>query len=1222
MMNLKMKLSTFVGAVLMLSLGACEDTTSSTPSNNQDLTAPTISATVPIDSATNVSIGSSLAVTFSEAMNPESVNEDSFLLRQGSNSISGTVIYTGVTATFRPASVLTPGTVYSATITDDVLDLAGNSLAQPYEWSFTTGVAPDTTAPTVSSTVPPAAATGVAFNSNVSVIFSEAMDPATITSESLTLSRGSTTVPGTVTYAGVTATFNPTGDLDESAEYTATVTTGAKDLSGNPLAASYVWTFTTGSTPDTTAPTVSSTIPASSATGVALSGNIAVTFSEPMDPLTISTATIFLKAGTVQIAGTVTQAGVTATFNPSTDLEPSTVYTATVTTGAKDLAGNPLAETYEWSFTTGSAPDTTAPTVSSTVPASSATGVALSGNIAVTFSEPMDPMTISTATIILRAGTEQVAGTVTHAGVTATFSPSTDLEPSTTYIATVTAEAKDLAGNPLAEAYEWSFTTGLVPDATAPTVSSTVPVNTAIDVALGGNLAVTFSEPMDPLTISTTTILVRAGTVQIVGTVTYAGVTATFNPSTDLQPSTTYTATVTTGATDLAGNSLAMAYEWSFTTGLVPDTTAPSVSSTIPQNSATGVPLGSSLSVIFSEPMDPASINTTTLLLSQGTTTIAGTVTFSGVTATFAPSSALDPSTVYTATVTTGVRDLAGNALAAIYTWSFTTGLVPDTTAPMISSTVPADGSTDVSLNGNLSITFSEAMDPLTINTVTVTLMDGNTAITGTVTLVGVTATFNPDGPLAPNTTYTATITTGVKDLAGNPLTAEYVWSFTTGSGPDIIAPTVISTFPAHQMTGSGTDGNISITFSEAMNPLTITTSTVTLREGINPIAGTVSYGGVTGVFTPTNDLDPTTLYTATVTTAVTDLAGNAMEATYTWTFTTGENKDEDAPSVLSTIPADLAIGVSTQSNIIVTFDEVMAPLTLNSSTLTLRQGNTPIFGTVTSFEETATFNPNVDLAPNTTYTATVTTGAEDLAGNPLADDYVWTFTTAAPLGPDPVNLGLAGDYVILSKAGIDTVPGSIVTGHIGVSPIDSTAITGFSLMLDSTTQFATSTQVVGQVHAADYADPTPANLTTAISNMETAYTDAAGRSTPDFTELGGGEIGGLTLAPGLYKWGTDLLITTDVTLSGGPNDVWIFQIAGGITQANGARINLSGGALAKNIFWQTFGQIEIGTTAHFEGIALCQTAIIIKTGATANGRLLSQTAVTLDQNAVTQPAP
>jgi hypothetical protein len=333
---------------------------------------------------------------------------------------------------------------------------------------------------------------------------------------------------------------------------------------------------------------------------------------------------------------------------------------------------------------------------------------------------------------------------------------------------------------------------------------------------------------------------------------------------------------------------------------------------------------------------------------------------------------------------------------------------------------------------------------------------------------------------------------------------------------------------------------------------------------------------------------------------------------------------DTTAPTVSSTGPADLATGMAVGGNVTTNFSETMDGTTITSTTFTLAQGGTPVPGLVTYAGKVATFNPTNDLAANTLYTATLTTGAKDMAGNAMALSKTWSFTTgvATAAGPASVNLGTAGDFVILAKSGIATVPASMLTGNIGVSPIDSTALTGFSLVLDSTGTFSTSSQVIGNAYAADYTSPTPSNLTTAVSDMETAFTDAAGRPTPDFTELGSGDISGLTLVPGLYKWGTGVLISSDVTLSGGPNDVWIFQIAGGITQASGARILLAGGALPKNIFWEASGTVALNTTAHFEGIVLSQTDITLATGATANGRLLSQTAVTLDAATVTQPTP
>lgn len=211
------------------------------------------------------------------------------------------------------------------------------------------------------------------------------------------------------------------------------------------------------------------------------------------------------------------------------------------------------------------------------------------------------------------------------------------------------------------------------------------------------------------------------------------------------------------------------------------------------------------------------------------------------------------------------------------------------------------------------------------------------------------------------------------------------------------------------------------------------------------------------------------------------------------------------------------------------------------------------------------------------------------------------------------VDLGSADGFIILAKTGISTTGVTMITGDIGVSPIDGTGVTGFGLTMDASNEFATSAIVTGQVYAADYAPPTPTTMTTAISDMETAYTDAAGRTLPDATELGAGNIGGMTLAPGLYKWGTGVIIPTDVTLAGGANDVWIFQIAQTLDISSATAVVLSGGARAENIFWQVGGQTTIDTDAVFTGIILSQTAIVLNTGAVLNGKAFAQTAVTLD---------
>jgi hypothetical protein len=220
-----------------------------------------------------------------------------------------------------------------------------------------------------------------------------------------------------------------------------------------------------------------------------------------------------------------------------------------------------------------------------------------------------------------------------------------------------------------------------------------------------------------------------------------------------------------------------------------------------------------------------------------------------------------------------------------------------------------------------------------------------------------------------------------------------------------------------------------------------------------------------------------------------------------------------------------------------------------------------------------------------------------------------------AHAGPAPVNLGLAGKFVILTKSGITNVPTSAITGNIGTSPITGAAITGLGCA-----------EVTGKIYTVNAAGPPcrlirPQRLTTAVHDMMTAYRDAAGRTNPRATELGAGQIGGLTIRPGLYKWSSGVLISTDVTLRGGPNAVWIFQIAGTLGEVNAMKVILRGGARARNIFWQVAGVVSIGTTAHFKGIILAKKNISPKTGAVITGRLFAQTAVTLKKNKITQPA-
>ncbi len=452
------------------------------------------------------------------------------------------------------------------------------------------------------------------------------------------------------------------------------------------------------------------------------------------------------------------------------------------------------------------------------------------------------------------------------------------------------------------------------------------------------------------------------------------------------------------------------------------------------------------------------------------------------------------------------------------------------------------------------------------------------------------------------------------------------------GSTPDTTAPTVSSTTPATAATGVAVSANVTATFSEAMQSATITSTTFTLKQGATLVPSVVTYVGTTATLNPSSSLAASTTYTAAVTTGVKDQAGNAMAVSKTWSFNT--LADTTTPPTLSTtVPADTVpgvTGIALNADITVTFSKAMDPLTVTATTFTLMQGVTPVSGVVTSpSTTTATFHPSLALTASTTYTATVTTGVKDLAGTAMAVARTWTFTTGPAgtviAGPAPVILGTAANYAILSKTGVSTVPTSVVTGNVGVSPVARTYLTGWSLITEPTDTAFTSVQVFapGRLFAADnVGGTTSADLGTAVLDMGTAYTDAAGRTATSAatTNVGAGTLTSLTLTPGVYEWGSAITIPTDLTLDGTATDVWIFKVAGTLDMAAAKSVILTGGALSQNVFWQVSGAVTIGANTHFEGIILGQTSITFRNLSSINGRLLAQTAVVLDATTVTQP--
>jgi len=586
---------------------------------------------------------------------------------------------------------------------------------------------------------------------------------------------------------------------------------------------------------------------------------------------------------------------------------------------------------------------------------------------------------------------------------------------------------------------------------------------------------------------------------------------------------------------------------------------------------------------------------------------------------------------------------------------------------PTVSSTSPANGATNVPTNGRITATFSKAMNAATITTATF-MVTGGTPVTGVVTYDAAsnTAIFTPSANLATNTTFTATITAGAQDTSGSALAsggAPNPWTFTTGLTPDSTSPTVlIATDPANAATGVPINKKITATFSEAMNPATITTATFTVTgPGVTPVAGTVTYAAAsnTATFTPSANLAATTLFTATITAGATDLAGNALTGggvPNPWTFTTGSTSDTTAPTVTLTNPANAATGVAINASVNATFSEAMDPSTINSGTFTVAgPGVTPVTGTVTynPISRVATFTPSANLANNSTFTATVTTGARDLAGNALVSGLVpnpWTFTTGATTaGQPPVNLGAAaafgafGGGAGITNSGINTV----INGDIGTTGA-STLVTGFHDAGPGCTYTETPLNI-GTVNGKIYTAPPPPTVgcptegtavtfaiaTQAASDAQTAFNNLSPASRPGGIDPGAGQLGGLTLAPGLYQAaaGSFLITGSDLTLDaqGNGNAIWVFQTASTLTVgAAGAprSIILINGAQAKNVFWQVGSAATINAAGGgtMVGTIIASAGVTFSTAGNAaittlNGRALALNAsVTMVNTVINVP--
>jgi len=574
--------------------------------------------------------------------------------------------------------------------------------------------------------------------------------------------------------------------------------------------------------------------------------------------------------------------------------------------------------------------------------------------------------------------------------------------------------------------------------------------------------------------------------------------------------------------------------------------------------------------------------------------------------------------------------------------------------AQAVTSVTPANATPAVAVNWKVMATFAEAMDAASVTAPgTFTVTGPFTAtVPGAVTYDALsrTAIFTPTDLFSSNTTYNVSISTAATTAAGLPLASAFIWNFSTAVTLDTTAPLMSFTAPAGGDASVAINRKIVATFNEAMDPLTIVAANVLVTGPAGAVAGTVTYAAASGAatFTPAAALESSTAYAVTVKggAGVADLAGNLMAADFGWSFTTAAAPDTAAPRVSSINPANLATGVLLDKRINATFTEAMDPLTIVTANFTVKAGATPVIGTVAydALNNIATFSPLALLVPGTVYTATLSAGMTDLAGNALAAGTManpWTFTAAAaPALAIPIDLKLATPFAIASAAGLTntpTLPVTVVNGDVVLSPLGTCngvtwpACGGTSPIINGTVVIGAdpAAQAVKADLLAAYLSITPANLPGAtVLGCGTIGTGGAAGALP-------GCAGNATLAPGVYisATGSTIGVTGVLTLDGqgDANAQFVFQVPSALTTAAGApglpgsEIRLINGAKASNVWWQIGSSATIGTYARFQGNVLADTTITLGTGAASCGRLMAGAvtasgAFTFDSNVVSVP--
>jgi hypothetical protein len=1032
-------------------------TTSFTP----DTTGPNLIGSSPEANDTNSALNAPLMLQFDKVLDPITA-ENGITVQTGGVPVTGTFGFStnGKTVTFTPTSIWPANTSLTVAYTTQISDTAGNALANPGSFNFSTGAATDTTAPTVTLVNPPNGSTGVGLNVTPRVVFSEPINQLSLTSSTFYLQNYDTAevIYGTVNVAAdqMSATLTPNVPLLPGTAYY--LYANFTDIAGN---GGYSYTsFATGIQAVTTPASVVTFSPASGETGVPLNTNVVAVMSAQIDPTTVTNSAITLAP---PAAGAVTLAsdGVTLTFVPSGPLNPSTYYTVTVS-GFKDIDGNPVASSTD-NFTTGALSSTAALAVNSVTPANGVTGVPVNSSVVFAFSAPVNPATVSASTMSVSAIGAALAGTYSVNGSTVTFTPQGVLPGNTQIYVSVNGYVQDLAGNSCT-GWGSSFTTANTPDTTPPTVTSVTPTNNATNVGQNTQVVITFSKSINPSTLTSTSLVLFNSDTPISGygcyyyyyygcsSISPDNRTVTINANGyPLPAGATITLAATHAIQDLSGNPLAD-FSSQFTVAPQVPATGPSITSQRPGSGATNVAANTVITLFASAPLNPSTVSGA-IHVSDNGVAITGSVQLlsSNQAIEFTPANPFSPGDLIQVFLDQSLQDVYGNPLSGIYSGQFTVANTLSSTPPQLLATNPIYGAGNVPTNTLIQLAYNQPLLASTVNTTNITIHDDSV---GSVTpqsvqldSTGQIILITPPGGSLTSGDYYQVGVNGVTNTQGVAVPSTYLY-FTAGSSSDTVAPTVTSIAPPNGWPNIGTNAGLRVVFSKAVNPITVTGSTIQLSGGgttATPWSISFSPDYTTVNIVPQAPLPAS----ATITVAINGVQSvSGIPVTpLTTTFQTLSGPDFSAPYVVTSSVTNGQANVPVNSVFSLRFNKPMAVSTYNPGSCYVAGGLAGAVQTTVSFSQDLTtlyMIPASNLAVGLGYYL-VCSGMQDLSGNTqsyfqanFTTSFVSSVTAPQVIDTNPEN-------------GLGSVPTNTPIQILFNEPIQPTSLGQVTLTTEST---------------------------------------------------------------------------------------------------------------------------------------------------------------------------